>query len=530
MREWFYGSAFYRLTLKGKVPDGLRQIPADPWPGNPVAGESLMAGTFVQAGHPVTMGEDPWGAVAGQPDVEAKLHGFAWLSDLRALGSPPAKAKARALIADWLERHGRWHPVSWRADVLGERLANWFAAYEFLFGGCEEEEDPGLLPFLRSAAAQARHLARTIGQAPRDGRAFNAIKGMIAAALCLPGSEEGLATGVRLLGEETERQILADGGHFQRNPALHLAVLRHLLDLRALMQATQVEVPAFLQGGIDRMVPMLRAFRLGDGGLVLFNGGGEGHRAVIDAVLAQAGVKGRALLGARHVGFQRLSAGRTVVVMDAGGPPPPGADVLAHAGTLAFEMSVGAHRLIVNCGPYRGTDAAWAAAARATAAHSTVTVDDTNSSEIVEGGVGSRVARTTAIRRENDGATWLETSHDGYRGAFGLLHRRNLHLDTAGEALIGEDRLEGGRARAFTARFHLHPDVQASVVHGGEAVLLRLADGRGWQFQAKGGALSLEGSVYLGQNRPRRTEQIVVTGPAEGGAQLKWRLSRIAES
>ena len=49
-------------------------------------------------------------------------------------------------------------------------------------------------------------------------------------------------------------------------------------------------------------------------------------------------------------GYERMVAGSALVVVDAGNPPPPGLDRAAHAGTLAFEMSAGAARLIVNCG------------------------------------------------------------------------------------------------------------------------------------------------------------------------------------
>ncbi|MEJ1979167.1 MAG: heparinase II/III-family protein [Acetobacteraceae bacterium] len=69
-------------------------------------------------------------------------------------------------------------------------------------------------------------------------------------------------------------------------------------------------------------------------------------------------------------GFQRLQAGRTVLLVDCGRPPPPGVDRLSHAGTLSMELSIGRERLIVNCGAAPASGAPWRDASRATAAHS----------------------------------------------------------------------------------------------------------------------------------------------------------------
>src|SRR3546814_4334259 len=112
-------------------------------------------------------------------------------------------------------------------------------------------------------------------------------------------------------------------------------------------------------------------------------------------------------------------------------------------------MSVGRERLIVNCGAQGGTQSGgwgpgageWRAAQRSTAAHSTATLGDTNSSELrAEGGIGARRAAVACRRDEADGSIWLETSHDGYLPVFGLTHHRRLFLSASGDDLRGEDR------------------------------------------------------------------------------------------
>ena len=69
-----------------------------------------------------------------------------------------------------------------------------------------------------------------------------------------------------------KRYVAHDGIVAERAPHLQLAVLRHLLDVRAALGSAERRAPAELIAAIDRMAPMLRFFRHGDGGLALFNG------------------------------------------------------------------------------------------------------------------------------------------------------------------------------------------------------------------------------------------------------------------
>jgi uncharacterized heparinase superfamily protein len=313
-----------------------------------------------------------------------------------------------------------------------------------------------------------------------------------------------------------------------------LSVLRDCIDLRAALLAAGKEVPSDLNLRIEGLAAMLRLLLHGDGGLALFNGSSEGEDLQIGLVLQRAASGKGPLQSAPASGFHRLQAGRSLVLVDTGRPPPPGYDRLAHAGTLSFEMSVGRERLIVNCGAQSlGGAAEWAGALRSTAAHSTVTLGDTNSSELyAAGGCGPRRADVTCRRDEDEGSIWLEASHDGYQALFGVTHHRRLYLSASGDDLRGEDRFLGGAegaGQAFAARFHLHPGVRAMAAQDGRSVFLRLPKGGGWRLRSAGATLSLEPSIYLGQpGQLRRSQQIVLSGTLEGAeTTIKWALQRV---
>ena len=524
-RALLYGSAPYHLSLLGRAPAMLALRLDQPWPGDPGRGAALLGGAVGFAGETVQAAMPPWSAAMPAPWLDG-LHGFSWLADLVAVGDAKALQAGREWTADWLARCDAWEAVAWRADVTGDRLFAWIEHMEMLAGGAPGKTTRKRL--VASIARQARPLARVATREATGVKRLAALRGLVTAVAAL-GGERRLARALARLEREIVTQILPDGGHAARSPAAQLAALRYLVDARAALRARQVEVPAALQSAIDRAAPMLRFFRHGDGTLALFNGADEGDTALVDRVLARADAKGRPPPSAPYAGFQRAQAGRTLVVADTGVPPRPGFAGDAHAGPLSFEMSHGRERLVVNCGGYHRSSAEWRSVARATAAHSTLVVADTNSSELApHGGLGRRPTHVPCERIEDGGSHWISASHDGYLPVFGVTHARQLFIAADGEDLRGEDRLTGPAGRSFAIRFHLHPQVQASLTQDGGAVLLRLVSGTGWRLRAQGAVMSLAESVYLG-GEMRKSQQVVLDGHiGSSGATVKWALRREA--
>jgi uncharacterized heparinase superfamily protein len=432
------------------------------------------------------------------------------------------------MIDVWLARDEAWRALAWRADVLAARLVAWITHFDVFLAG---DEAAALRPaVLRSIAEQTRHLGRVAGWEAIGAARLRALKGFLIARLAQGAEERRLAAPLARLERELAAQILPDGGHVERSPAVQLAVLRDLVDLRTALRAGHLPLPEGLQNAIDRMTPMLRMLRHGDGRLAQFNGTAEEYGAVTDLVLTRSEARGRALLSAPHTGFQRLQAGKMVVIADTGTPPPRGLDRHAHAGTLSFEMSWGRERIIVNCGAWQGPDLEWRRAARHTAAHSTLIVADTNSAELLDdGSLGRRPAVTLAERTEENGSQWIAAAHDGYAANLGLLHARQLYLSADGDDLRGEDNLSGPSGVGFAIRFHLHPAVQASLTQDGAGAILRLPSGLGFRLRVEGAQMSIGESVYLGAAEARKSQQIVLAGHVGSqGATVRWAIRREA--
>ena len=455
----------------------------------------------------------------------------------------------------WIDTYGTGRGPGWSPDLTGRRLIRWVNHALFLLAA--QDKDPSAR-FFASLSRQTGFLAaRWRGATPGLPR-FEALTGLIYAGLSLKGCEALADPAVRGLSEECEAQIGADGGLPTRNPEELLEVFTLLNWAAVALQEAGRSVPPAHQAAIERIAPLLRALRHGDGGLARFHGGGSGAEGWLDQALANSHVPAQAVDGLA-MGYSRLSHRRTTVLMDAAVPPSGAASGNAHACTLAFELTSGRRPVVVNCGSGATFGKDWRRAGRATPSHSTLTLDGQSSARLrkASGRDGRQELLTdlpTQVQleqsRDAEGSS-IEAAHDGYAKGYGLTHSRSLHLDRNGRSLSGTDLLvaldtrakkrfektvdAGGLAGlAFDLRFHLHPEVDATLDLGGTAVSMALRSGEIWVFRHDGHCdLQLEPSVFLEKTRlkPRACLQIVLSGRAiQYATQIRWTLSKARDT
>jgi uncharacterized heparinase superfamily protein len=537
-----YRSAPYRLSL-GRVGPGdfltAFDAPpfATPWPADAQAGQAMLTGEFRFSGETIREPRPlsrPTGATAAW---RAGLDRFDWLNDLRAAGTPGAQAAAVELTRRWLGENLRYREDTWRADILAARLRNLLLNSGYLVSG--SGADAGFKALLMgSLYRQAAHLARALPDGLYGAAMLEAVIALMLSGLMLPRGERLLVKGRKLFGRELPRQLLADGGHVERSPQVMLELLIRLIDLRDVFLAARRPLPDSLQITIETMASVVLMLCHGDGQLARFNDTAERDPRLAEAALRRAGGRLRPLNQLPLSGFQRMECGRTLVLVDCGAPPRHGLDYHAHAGTLAFELSVDGDPLIVNCGAHPWSKE-WQQVQRTSAAHSTMIVDNVNSSMLLPpkkaigggvkmGGIALKPDIVTSRREETSGQIWLDLSHNGYEEGFGLIHRRRLYLSANGEDFMGDDHLIGKGGNSFALRFHLHPGVQVSITQNGQAALMKLAKGSFWRMRVQGGELALAESASIGVGgRVRRTQQLVIMGAIESDrTEVKWLIQR----
>ncbi|MEO5866754.1 MAG: heparinase II/III family protein [Sphingomonas sp.] len=538
---------FHRLTwrtpihavkLRGRHPLKLIAVPDDPFFGDAARGQAFLGGTLSFRGEQRTLA----GLDLAKNDLPRPfaiyLHGFSWLRDLSTVATrAQATPVAEALMRRWLDAHADTvSEPAWRADLWGRRILFWTAHAPLILSSGDLIYRSRVLNTL---ARGARHIDRGADKMAPGVPRIAAQCGVVAAGLLIPGNDARRGAIEAGLTKAIGVSVFEDGGSVARSPVAQLDIVMLLTMLRETYAARRLEPPAIIADTVARMVPALLGVCHGDGGLSSWQGGGPVVGDTIEQIIAATGVRTRPLRQARDWGYQRLSAGKTVLIVDAA--PPPVARLVEGgcASTLAFEMSDGRDRLVVNCGGARAALAqippALADGLRTTAAHSTLTLGDSNSTAIhPDGTLGRGVGEVELTRQESDDASRIEASHDGYVRRYGFVHRRQLVLGGDGREVRGEDSLlPAGKRRkqgatAFALRFHLGKGVQVSPTADGMAALLRLPAGAVWQFRCRGGAVAVEDSLWIdGTGRPQSTYQLVVSGEAQpGGASVSWALKR----
>ena len=506
---------------------------------DPTAAGDIYSGYFAFAGKVVaTGGRSPFAAVAPSREWTEALMGFGWLRDIRAADTALARANARTLVDDWISAHGKPdRTATWDTLVVARRLISWLSHSPLILDGADRAF---YRRFMNSVRRQSAFLWQQSRRIDRSADRLQSAIALVFVALCTDVGDRRTKRVVEFFTRQLDREILSDGGHISRNPQKIIDILTDLLPLRHCFLSQSMTPPAEVLNAIDRMMPMMRLFRHGDGTLALFNGMSATAPDLVATLLAYQDTRSVGAETAGPSGYRRLQGGEVVLVMDVGCPPPEAYSYFAHAGCLAFELSDNGEKLITNCGAPPSGQESRRLLARATAAHSTVIVDDTSSCRFAEGDekhwpLGSPVIegpKAVAVTRETDAESEkIIAAHDGYRRTYNLIHERSLTLDHQGAWLVGEDRLRPASSgeemvnAAYAVRFHLHPGVIAEAIDS-DIVRITTLTGQNWTFAADR-SVSIEDSVLFAcLDGMRRTTQLVIEGDTANGPMIKWSLMR----
>jgi uncharacterized heparinase superfamily protein len=513
--------------------------PQDLRTSDPTAASDIYSGYFAFAGKIVTTGgQSPFLAQPPSRAWTEALMGFGWLRDIRAADTALARANARTLVGDWISKLGSpSQSITWAIPVTSQRLIAWLCHSPLIVDGSDRSF---YRRFMASIRRQSAYLWRRSRRIDNQDHRLRAAIALVFVALCTDMSAGRRKRVIDYLVSQLGKEILSDGGHVSRNPQIIVNILAELLPLRHCFLSQGLTPPAELLNAIDRMMPMVRLFRHGDGTLALFNGMSATAPDLIATLLAYQDARSGVTETAGPSGYRRLQADKTVIILDVGKKPPIWFSNLAHAGCLSFEFSDGGEKLITNCGAPTAGQEGRRPLARATAAHSTLTVGDRSSGRffpfnesrypygepMIDGPRSVDVFRDVELDGER-----VTAVHDGYAESTGLYHKRSLWLERNGKWLSGEDELiisEKGKKGVdlpFYIRFHLHPNVNIIANTSNRATLM-LPSWQLWTFSANH-VIGIDDSViFASLDGTRRTRQLLIECRTVEKSTIKWLFSR----
>lgn len=539
-----------RRTRRGKSAKAFVSQPVGAVIGSVQKGLQLAAGNFLVDGKLFKEPNEPiWEIESDSIAFQTKAQSFFWLDHFAANGSELCRSKSRTWFTDWFTRFGDGDNFAWTPELAGARVIRMINHAILLLGNTAE------LPsefYFASISHHARFLKKRWHSAPEGLPKFQALVGYVYSALALEEFSRDLKPALRALTKECEQYIESDGGIPTRNPEELLEIFTLLVWVDQGMTTASLKPDRALLRAIERIAPVIRTLRLGDGKLVEFHGGRMADGQRIDRILSDSGSRAK-FTSEEAMGYTRISNGASVLVIDTAPAPTQHRTDTRCGSALAFEFSSGSDTIFRSVGSGRDFGDVLRKAGQVTSAFSVASIQPYNASQAGKARkISAALARDTQVilsgtERGPEIASYLEAQHTGYRSAYGLTYRRMIELSENGYVLSGTDGfycqneqdqqlcdLEAEQhehgAIPCVVRFHISPELDAELDLGGSAVSLKLPNGEIWVFKAAGGDLALEASAHFEADRlkPRATKQIVVSSSVvnyEGA--VTWMLTRL---
>ena len=519
-----FKNPLYNLFLNRRAVSEISFIPENLWSANSENGRKIIEGFLSFHNETIPFDLNTWKTNKSSKLWNEKLHSFSWIHDVRALGTNKARVFLRQNILQWIELHDKWDPFNWKNDILSKRICNIIENISFFYKTADEDFQ---IKVARSLNRQAIHL---LGSYKRNINVIDKIfipKAIIISSLSFKNLQKRLELGIDILAETINSEILNDGMHNSRSPSKHFFFLKSLIDIKNFLGLSNIPIPKPLNEIISKMGSVLKFFKINNNELAIFNEYNFVDSLQLNEVIKRSNTKIRIPSELKSAKFKRVSENKITFIMDCGNPPKE----KTHAGTLSFEFSHLGEKLVVNSGSPFIDDKKWIEAMRSTAAHSTVNVDDVNSSDIFfdKDLNNSRIAKVRSEFYQDKDSFWINSAHSGYHDFFGIVHNREIHIDTKNLIIRGQDYFSKSN-NSFTnipkkifLRFHIHPDIKLNVTTSKKKVFLKLRNNFAWEFICSEPKIIIKDGIYLGTEKTiKKNNHILVSDKFVYEKKIKW--------
>tara|TARA_B100000963_G_C22615925_1_gene667333 strand:- start:640 stop:2244 length:1605 start_codon:yes stop_codon:yes gene_type:complete len=494
----FFKSNFYNFIVNNKIDEKIQHNPESLWTGNKLNGLKIIDGFLNYQKETVFIDENVWKRNHGSQLWNNYLNSFMWVPDVRAVGTNQARIFLRKKILDWIEDIDYSDKLIWKEDVLAKRIFYLLTNLSFFF---ETANEGFQKKFAKNINKQCLLLLKISNNKERN---IFSIKSLILSSLCFENLKSNYSIIIDQLNVLIKKNVLEDGVHYLRSPSEQFFFLCSLLDIRNFLGNFHKEIPFEINRKISEMSTILKLFRIADGHLAIFNKYDFIIVAKINNVLKKANNNARLPKVSKFSDFYRIANNKIIFIMDCGTPTSE----KTHAGSLSFELSYLTEKIVVNCGSPFVNNKDWDDAMRSTAAHSTLNINEINSSDIFfNKDTTSRIANVGSEIFEEKDNVWINSYHTGYKKIFGLIHKRSVHLDLNNHIIRGEDSFKSSnkfienKNHVVFLRFHIHPSIELNVTTSRKKVVLKLKNNMGWEFICSEARIKVEDGIYLGENK-----------------------------
>ncbi len=422
------------------------------------------------------------------------LYNLHYFDDLNAVNSNQRVTLHHVLIQKWIDENPPGFGNGWEPYPSSLRIVNWIKW--FLLG------DNAKQPWLDSLVIQIRLLSQNIEYHLLGNHLFSNAKALVFAGLFFKGKEADhwYQLGISIINKELSEQVLPDGGNFELSPMYHSIFLEDLLDLINIHQAYDRSFVDGLENKIVQMFEWLKIMCHPDGEISFFNDATLNVAPPLSDLLSYTDRLG-ILFNSKKIGrlthleesgYIRAENKNLVVIADVADIGPDYIPGHGHADVLSFEMSLFGKRVIVNSGISTYEIGINRHKQRSTELHSTVTVDDQNSSEVWGGFRVAKRAKVFNISKfEDNNCIEFSACHNGYKK---VSHCR--HWRVSSDSIKIEDNIIGKGLHNIRSVLPLHPDVVVGDIQGNSISLKVGGKLVKINFEGKGKLNTIESQYY----------------------------------
>lgn len=392
--------------------------------------------------------------------------------------------KGIELIDNWIEKNKEYNVNTWDPYVVSKRLFNFI---NFIADIKDIYIIDKLDKINSNIHTQAQYLSRNIEYYLDANHVIMDGKGLVFAGVYLNNSSL-LNQGISILENEYKRQVLSDGGHYERSPSYQVEVLSHYVESYILLIKNGLnEKGKILIKPIEKMSRYLSSIIMPNGNIPLLNDSSldypfkaEDLLQVSSIILKQKLFYSNSLsdyalsiLDSQDINifnelikFEKHSNIKNIILKESGyyiikdlinneeiyilfdcGDGGPDYNLgHTHADSLNIILTVGNRELLIDSGTYTYKIGQDRNNYRSTLAHNTITIDNKNSSDIWSGfRVGKRAKSFIEKYVDNNDYTYIMAKHDGYCKMLNkdkIFHKREI-IYIKGKGVFIIDSLSG---------------------------------------------------------------------------------------
>ncbi len=514
-----FSNPFYDFFLERKSISEINFIPENLWTGDSENGRKIIDGSLQFNNETIVFRPNSWRSNNGSKVWNEKLHSFEWVNDVRTVGTNKARIFIRDCFREWQKKYNKYNVDFWKMNILCKRVCSLLENSSFFFSTADQNFQK---IFSRSLNKQAFFLIKNYKEQVENNNKIFLSKSIILSSLCFKNLRYKLSFGMEMLFDTIERDLLDDSMHASRSPNQHFEFLKSLIDIKNFLGFCDLEIPKYLNVIISKMGTVLKFFKINNSELAIFNESRFVGSIELNEVIKRSNSRVKIPSELKSSCYNRVSENRLTFIMDNGSPSL----INTHASSLSFEFSYVGEKIVVNSGSPYVNDKKWSDAMRSTAAFSTVSIDNHNSSDIYS---NKRIAKVWYEKIQNNRSFWINSAHSGYKEIFGIIHNRKVHIDSEKLIIRGQDYFSKPvkhynlLPKVFFVRFHIHPDIKLNATESKRKVFLKLKNNLAWEFICSEPKIKLGEGIYLGSNKIiQKNNHILISGNVIPGKKINW--------